>query len=117
MVVNVRKRSETERALRLSRELADAANLAKSRFLANMSHEIRTPMNAVLGFSQLLEQDFSLTPGQAGYVRTIIRSGEHLLRLINEILDMSKIEAGQTELKPEDQPFLHAHSTRVRSTL
>ena len=74
------------------------ANRAKSVFLANMSHEIRTPMNAILGFSQLMLRDQHLTSQQCQYLGTINRSGEHLLALINDILEMSKIEAGRTTL-------------------
>src|SRR5688572_28956886 len=74
------------------------ANRAKSVFLANMSHEIRTPMNAILGFSQLMLRDQDLTPKQSQYLGTINRSGEHLLALINDILEMFKIEAGRTTL-------------------
>ena len=84
------------------------ANRAKSVFLANMSHEIRTPMNAILGFSQLMLRDRDLTPQQCQYLGTINRSGEHLLALINDILEMSKIEAGRTTLNPStfDLPIL-----------
>ena len=79
---------------------ADAANRAKSVFLANMSHEIRTPMNAILGFSQLMRQDDTLNPQQRKHLDTINRSGEHLMALINDILEMSKIEAGRATLNP-----------------
>src|SRR3954451_2897989 len=84
------------------------ANRAKSVFLANMSHEIRTPMNAILGFSQLMLRDPELTPRQCQYLGTINRSGEHLLALINDVLEMSKIEAGRTTLNPStiDLPVL-----------
>jgi len=77
---------------------AEMANAAKNVFVANISHEIRTPMNAILGFAEVLERDPSLTPRQGEHVRTITRSGAHLLRLINDILDMSKIEAGRVSL-------------------
>src|SRR3954470_4296894 len=84
------------------------ANRAKSVFLANMSHEIRTPMNAILGFSQLMLRDPELTPRQCQYLGTINRSGEHLLALINDVLEMSKIEAGRTTLNSStfDLPVL-----------
>ena len=97
--VTDRKTAEQDRIARMA---AEEANRAKSLFLANMSHEIRTPMNAVLGFAYVLGSDSSLTFKQAECVRVIIRSGEHLLRLISNILDMSKIEAGQASLSLED---------------
>ncbi|MBT0664719.1 response regulator [Geobacter pelophilus] len=87
--------------LLLARNAAEAANKAKSMFLANMSHEIRTPMNAVLGFAQLLERDPSLSPMARNKVTTIMKSGEHLLSIINDILEMSRIEAGRVELRTE----------------
>ncbi len=102
MLVNVRKRREAEAALRLSREQAEAANRAKSQFLANMSHEIRTPLNSIIGFAQVMERDASLNARQAERVHTITRSGQHLLKLINDILDMSKIEVGQVNLNLSD---------------
>lgn len=89
--------------LRAAKESADAANKAKGRFLANMSHEIRTPMNAILGYAQLMRKDASLDEEQRRKVDIILSSGDHLLRLINDVLEMSKIDAGKTELMLE--PF------------
>lgn len=103
--LDITERRQAEEKLRLySQSLetakleAETANRAKSIFVANMSHEIRTPMNAILGFARVLEHDPAITPKQAEYVRIITRSGVHLLKLINDILDMSKIEAGQISL-------------------
>lgn len=84
--------------LQKAKETADAANLAKSEFLAKISHELRTPLNAVLGFTQLLLHDSSLKSEQQEHLNIINRSGEHLLTLINDVLEMSKIEAGQVTL-------------------
>ena len=88
--------------LQKAKELAEVANKAKSTFLANMSHELRTPLNAILGFAQIMQRDSGVTPSQAKQLAIINRSGEHLLALINEVLDLSKIEAGKTELNLHD---------------
>ncbi|GEM_PF-1217691 len=88
-----------EKQLRESKEAAEAANKAKSVFLANMSHELRTPLNAVLGFCQLMRKDPTVTRKQSENLDIINKSGEHLLNLINDVLDMSKIEAGRIVLE------------------
>ncbi|MBE9474849.1 MAG: PAS domain S-box protein [Chloroflexi bacterium] len=87
------------RELQKAHREAEAANQAKSVFLANMSHELRTPLNAILGFTQLMDRDPNLTKEQQESLKVINRSGEHLLGLINEVLEMSKIEAGQVALQ------------------
>jgi signal transduction histidine kinase len=93
---------QQNQALETARNQADDANQAKSQFLANMSHEIRTPMNAILGYAQILQRSRSLAPDQERAVQTIHTSGNHLLKLINEVLDLSKIEAGRMELNETD---------------
>ncbi|MGE0085757.1 MAG: transporter substrate-binding domain-containing protein [Desulfococcaceae bacterium] len=96
----ITQRSQAQKELRKARDAAEFANRSKSVFLANMSHEIRTPMNAILGYTQIMSQDGTLTAEQQKYLHIIGRSGEHLLSIINDILEMSKIEAGKTELNP-----------------
>lgn len=95
---DIAKQVAAEDHLTQARLAAENANRLKTEFLANMSHELRTPLNAVLGFTQLLSTDKNLTPGQLEKIGIISRSGEHLLSLINDILDISKIEAGKTDL-------------------
>jgi two-component system sensor histidine kinase/response regulator len=96
--VTVEKRAAEE--LRVAKEAAESANRAKSTFLANMSHEIRTPMNAVLGFAQLMLRDPNLPPQHRQQITTISRSGEHLMAIINDILEMARIESGRVTLNP-----------------
>ncbi|MGE9297172.1 MAG: PAS domain S-box protein [Puniceicoccales bacterium] len=106
---DITKQKETETALKLASqhareaaEEANRANQAKSRFLASMSHEIRTPLNGVLGYTQVLNMRDDLPEDAAKMISSIGRSGEHLLQLINDILDLSKIEAGKFQLNDED---------------
>jgi len=95
---DISRTKETERELKASRDEADAANRAKSEFLANMSHEIRTPLNAVLGFSDLLSSIVT-HPKQKSYLESIHAAGKSLLTIINDILDLSKIEAGLLKME------------------
>ena len=118
LVLELRKHQEGLEALvairttelRAAKEAAESASRAKSSFLANMSHEIRTPMNAILGYAQLLGRDQALSDRQKEKIDIIHSSGNHLLTLINDILEMSKIEAGRTTVavEPFDLPALLA---------
>jgi PAS domain S-box-containing protein len=98
--LDINDRRRAEQAQREAQEAADSANRSKSEFLSRMSHELRTPLNAVVGFSQLLQMD-DLTDSQREAVGQILRGGRHLLDLINEVLDISRIEAGHLALSPE----------------
>ena len=93
--------------LQQARREAEAASQAKGAFLANMSHELRTPLNAILGFTQLMDGDPNLTPGQQENLAIINHSGEHLLALINDVLEMSKIEAGRVTLQEKSFDLYH----------
>ncbi len=99
-LTNISELKETEQALLTAKEIAESANRAKSEFLANMSHEIRTPMNAVIGFSELLSELVTENK-QKCYLNSIQTAGKALLTLINDILDLSKIEAGRLEIQYE----------------
>ncbi|BCU08121.1 histidine kinase dimerization/phospho-acceptor domain-containing protein [Allochromatium tepidum] len=101
--MDISARKQTEERLLKTKEAAEAANVAKSRFLATMSHEIRTPMNGILGMAQLLLIPNLTEQERLDYARTILSSGQSLLKLLNDILDYSKIEAGKLQL--ERLPF------------
>ena len=105
---DITEAKNAEEALRTAKQAAEKASIAKSTFLTNMSHDIRTPMNSILGFSQILLRDRSLAAGHRQQLEIIHRSGQHLLGLINDVLDIAKIEAGR--LVPASEPF-DIHST------
>jgi len=99
IVSDISELKKIQHELMFAKEAAETANKAKSIFLANMSHEIRTPMNAILGFAQVMKRDKNLSSVQKNNIEIINRSGEHLLYLIDHILEMSKIEAGKITVK------------------
>lgn len=104
------ERQTFENVIQVARDSADAANRAKSEFLANISHELRTPLNSILGFTQLILSEATIDAKSRDYLDIVYRSGEHLLTLINDVLEMSKIEAGKIALvsNPFDlQALLH----------
>ncbi|MCI5165117.1 MAG: PAS domain S-box protein [Candidatus Electrothrix sp. GM3_4] len=106
MMHDLSKEVEAEELLKKAKEQAERANEAKTHFLANMSHELRTPLNAILGFTQMLQRDSSFDDEQQEAMTIIERSGQHLLNLINDVLDISKIEAGGAVLHEKDFDLL-----------
>jgi len=105
MMHDISARKKAELAILDARDRAETANRAKSNFLANMSHEFRTPLNGILGYTQLLRRNNQLLPKHRDHINIIHRSGEHLLALINDILDLSKIEAERLEIMPTELDF------------
>ena len=106
---DVTDRVRAEEALRIAKEEAEAANNAKSDFLANMSHELRTPLNSVIGFTNILlkNKDDRLSEKDLGFLTRVLANGKHLLALINEVLDLAKVEAGRMELIIEEVDLAH----------
>jgi len=101
VVQDITARKAAEAGLIAAREEADRANQAKSEFLSRMSHELRTPMNAILGFAQILQYDAALDQEQQDNVQEILKAGNHLLELINEVLDLAKVESGRLSMSFE----------------
>jgi len=107
VVFNISKIKNFEIEITKAKEKAEEANLAKSKFLSSMSHELRTPLNSILGYNQILKKGKNITKEQKDQIDTVLRSGQHLLDLINDILDISKIEAGKQVLIPIDFNLPH----------
>jgi signal transduction histidine kinase/DNA-binding NarL/FixJ family response regulator len=115
-----RELERTVEELRISKNAAESANRAKSEFVSSMSHELRTPLNGILGYAQILERSAGLTSSDRAGLQVIKKSGEHLLLLINDVLDLAKIEAGKMELLEREfafSPFVKtvANLSRVRA--
>ncbi|HET8710037.1 MAG TPA: ATP-binding protein, partial [Spongiibacteraceae bacterium] len=115
LLKEIEEHQKTDAKLQQAKEAADRANLAKSRFLTDMSHEIRTPLNSILGYAQILRKDGSIPDHRRDAIGIIQNSGEHLSRLIEDILDIARIEARKFDLKkaPIDFPALVEHMVRM----
>ena len=107
---------ESEARLRKAKQVAEAANRAKDYFLANISHELRTPLNSIIGFTQILKKDLSFNEVQAQHLESIYQSGQHLLILINDLLDLAKITAKKLHLEPSNFDFIAFLKNLVMST-
>lgn len=105
-ISDITERKEMEQTIIQAKEEAEKANMAKSDFLSKMSHELRTPLNGILGFAQILEIDETLNEEQSDFVQEILSGGRHLLSLINDVLDVSRIEAGQLKVTIEEVNLL-----------
>ncbi len=102
LLQEIAEHGKTDRALQKAKETAESASLAKSRFLTDMSHELRTPLNSIIGYAQISERDPDAPPRLRGQLEVIRKSGEHLLTLADDILDIARIEAGKFRLQPRE---------------
>ena len=105
LMTEIEAHEKTDEELQRAKDRAEASNLAKSRFVTGMSHELRTPLNSILGYAQILQGDSQLPPNRQNAVNVIRRSGEHLLSLIDGMLDIARIESGKMRLESGELPF------------